>query len=103
MGPSGSGKSSLLYLLGGLDRPTKGEIEINGQQISKLNEDGLARYRQKTVGFIFQSFNLVSNLTALENVAYPLRFAGVDNKKRLARASELLKQVGLYDRAPPQT
>lgn len=99
MGPSGSGKSSLLYLLGGLDRPTKGEIEINGQQISKLNEDGLARYRQKTVGFIFQSFNLVPNLTALENVAYPLRFAGVDKKKRLARASELLKQVGLYDRA----
>lgn len=99
MGPSGSGKSSLLYLLGGLDRPTKGSIIVSGKEITKLNENDLARYRQKAAGFIFQSFNLVPNLTAIENVAYPLRFAGADKKQRLARAGELLKQVGLFDRA----
>ncbi|MCL4561517.1 MAG: ABC transporter ATP-binding protein [Chloroflexi bacterium] len=95
MGPSGSGKSTLLYLLGGLDRPTSGEIRVNGKILEELDENALALYRRHTVGFIFQSFNLVASMTALENVAFPMRFAGIPRRKRKERALELLRQVGL--------
>ncbi|MCL4868128.1 MAG: ABC transporter ATP-binding protein [Anaerolineae bacterium] len=98
MGPSGSGKSTLLYLIGGLDRPTSGEITVAGQTIQQMDENALAHYRQKTVGFIFQSFNLIPSLTALENVAFPLRFARVPRQQRLIKAYELLARVGLADR-----
>ena len=99
MGPSGSGKSTLLYLLGGLDRPTAGDITVAGQGIAGLDENALAAYRRRTVGFIFQSFNLVPTMTALENVAFPMRFAQVPARRRRGRALELLEQVGLQDRA----
>jgi putative ABC transport system ATP-binding protein len=99
MGPSGSGKSTLLYVLGGLDRPTSGRIEVDGQAISEMDENALARYRRRTVGFVFQSFNLISSLSALDNVAFPMRFAGTPGSQRRTRAFELLKQVGLADRA----
>jgi len=95
MGPSGSGKSTLLYLLGGLDRPTSGEIRVGGTDLNKLDENSLAVFRRSSMGFIFQSFNLVSSMTALENVAFPLRFSGIGGKERLRRARELLVQVGL--------
>ncbi len=95
MGPSGSGKSTLLYLLGGLDRPTSGTIIVNGQDLNTLDENALAVYRRNTVGFVFQQFNLVSSMTALENVAFPLRFGGVAAGLRSKRAKELLEQVGL--------
>ena len=98
MGPSGSGKSTLLYLMGGLDRPTSGSIEINGVALEKMDENDLAIYRRKTIGFIFQSFNLVSSMTALQNVAFPMRFSGVSGRERLKRAQELLKLVGLENR-----
>ncbi len=98
MGPSGSGKSTLLYLLGGLDRPTQGQIEVNGRSIDSLDENRLAVYRRHTIGFIFQSFNLIPSMTALENVAFPMRFAGISRRKRLARAADLLTQVGLAER-----
>ena len=99
MGPSGSGKSTLLYLLGGLDRPSAGSIEVNGQSIDKLDENDLAVFRRRTVGFIFQSFNLISSMTAVENVAFPMRFASVPRRERTTRALALLKQVGLENRA----
>jgi putative ABC transport system ATP-binding protein len=98
MGPSGSGKSTLLHLLGGLDRPTSGQVEVAGQSLEKLDENALAVYRRRTVGFIFQSFNLIPSLTALENAAFPLRFARVSRRQRQARAHELLERVGLGDR-----
>jgi putative ABC transport system ATP-binding protein len=98
MGPSGSGKSTLLYLLGGLDRPTQGQIAVNGRAIDSLDENKLALYRRHTVGFVFQSFNLIPSMTALENVAFPMRFAGISRRKRLARAADLLTQVGLAER-----
>lgn len=103
MGPSGSGKSTLLYLLGGLDRPTEGEIKIdvpfaNGRGIEQMDENQLAIFRRRTVGFIFQSFNLVSNMTALQNVAFPMRFGRTTNRQRNARAIEVLQRVGLGDR-----
>jgi putative ABC transport system ATP-binding protein len=98
MGPSGSGKSTLLYLLGGLDRPTQGQIEVNGRSIDSLDENRLAIYRRHTIGFVFQSFNLIPSMTALENVAFPMRFAGISRRKRLARAADLLTQVGLAER-----
>jgi len=99
MGPSGSGKSTLLYLLGGLDRPTSGSMEVDGQNVEQMDENDLAVFRRKKVGFIFQSFNLVSSMTALDNVAFPLRFSGVAGKQRSATAARLLKQVGLEKRA----
>ncbi|MCZ2128536.1 MAG: ABC transporter ATP-binding protein [Anaerolineales bacterium] len=99
MGPSGSGKSSLLYLLGGLDRPTAGEIYVNGERLDQMDENALARFRRKTMGFIFQSFNLISSMTALENVAFPMQFSGTPAARRNERAKELLAQVGLADRA----
>jgi putative ABC transport system ATP-binding protein len=98
MGPSGSGKSTLMYLLGGLDRPTSGRIIVNGQEVDGMDENTLAVYRRNTVGFIFQSFNLISSLTALENVAFPMRFAGVARSKRRDKARELLTRVGLETR-----
>jgi putative ABC transport system ATP-binding protein len=99
VGPSGSGKSTLLYLLGGLDRPTSGSIVVNGQAIDTLDENDLAVFRRRTVGFIFQSFNLVASMTALENVAFPMRFAHIPHRERTRRALALLKQVGLENRA----
>jgi len=98
MGPSGSGKSTLLYLLGGLDRATQGHIEVNGQVLDELDENALAVYRRRTVGFIFQSFNLIANMTAQQNVAFPMRFNHSTNRLRNQRATEVLKLVGLEDR-----
>jgi putative ABC transport system ATP-binding protein len=98
MGPSGSGKSTLLYLLGGLDRPTQGHIEVDGQIIDELDEDALAIYRRQAVGFIFQSFNLISNMTAEQNVAFPMRFNHASKRYRKERSREVLCQVGLEDR-----
>lgn len=97
-GPSGSGKSTLLYLLGGLDQPTKGHIWIEGQDITSLDENGLARLRQRMVGFVFQSFNLIPTMTAIENVAFPMIFARVPPDERQERAGHLLALVGLGDR-----
>jgi putative ABC transport system ATP-binding protein len=98
MGPSGSGKSTLLYLLGGLDRTTAGRIVVAGHALDKLDENSLAAYRRSVVGFIFQSFNLIPNLTAWENVAFPMRFAGISGRERRERAFALLERVGLADR-----
>lgn len=98
MGPSGSGKSTLLYLIGGLDRPTSGTIQVNDQTIDGLDENELARYRRRTVGFIFQSFNLIASMTAMQNVAFPMRFAGISTRQRNQKAAQVLKRVGLEDR-----
>jgi putative ABC transport system ATP-binding protein len=98
MGPSGSGKSTLLYLLGGLDRASSGLITVKDQRLDRMDENQLAHFRQRFVGFIFQSFNLVSNMTAAQNVAFPMRFARVPRKQRERRAAELLQRVGLGDR-----
>ena len=97
-GSSGSGKSTLMNLLGGLDTPTSGSIEVAGKLISRLKKDELARYRRVQVGMIFQSFNLISSYSALENVAFPLLFAGEGKKQRLERAGDMLKKVGLAPR-----
>jgi putative ABC transport system ATP-binding protein len=99
MGPSGSGKSTLLYLLGGLDRPTSGSILLDGVALERMDENALAIYRRKQMGFIFQSFNLIPTLSALDNVAFPMRFAGVGKRQRRSQAAGLLKQVGLEQRA----
>jgi len=99
MGPSGSGKSTLLYLVGGLDRPTTGQIRVDGARVDSIDENTLARFRRHTVGFIFQSFNLIPSMSAWENVAFPMRFAHVPARQRKARAMELLELVGLGDRA----
>jgi len=98
MGPSGSGKSTLLNLIGGLDRFNRGRILVDGVDIVTLNEDELAHYRQKEVGFIFQSYNLIPTLTALGNVELALLFAGVDKKERLQRSRDVLETVGLGER-----
>jgi putative ABC transport system ATP-binding protein len=95
MGPSGSGKSTLLHLLGGLDRPSSGQIWVRGQDITELDENGLAAYRRQEVGFVFQSFQLISTMTALENVAFPMLFARVPPARRRERAGFLLAAVGL--------
>jgi len=99
MGPSGSGKSTLLYLLGGLDRATTGEISVDGQRLDEMDENTLAHFRRRTMGFVFQSFNLIASMSALENVAFPMQFAGVATAERTDRARHLLDQVGLGDRA----
>lgn len=99
MGPSGSGKSTILHLLGGLDRPTSGHLKVGDQVLEDLNENALALYRRETIGFIFQSFNLISSMTALDNVSFPMRFARISRKARRERAMELLTRVGLADRA----
>ena len=98
MGPSGSGKSTLLYLVVGLDWPTSGEILVDNDEIGKMDENSLADYRRNKVGFIFQSFNLIANLSAEANVAFPLRFAGMKKKNRIERAEDLMEKVGLKDR-----
>ncbi|MGC9398665.1 MAG: ABC transporter ATP-binding protein [Anaerolineae bacterium] len=98
MGPSGSGKSTLLYLLGGLDRPTAGRIWIDGVDIATLDENELADYRRRKIGFVFQSFYLVPTMTALQNVEFPMIFAQVPAEAREARARSLLEMVGLGDR-----
>lgn len=98
MGPSGSGKSTLLYLVGGLDRPTGGQIAVNGQRLDEMDENKLALFRRQTVGFIFQSFNLIQSMTAEENVGFPMQFAGITPKARTFRSRELLEKVGLADR-----
>lgn len=99
MGPSGSGKSTLLYLLGGLDRPSAGQIEINGARLDQMDENQLAHFRRKTVGFIFQSFNLIQSMTAHENVGFPMQFAGISSPERDRRALQLLARVGLEERS----
>lgn len=99
MGPSGSGKSTLLYLIGGLDRPTSGSIQFEGASIEKMDENALAVHRRKSCGFIFQSFNLIQTMTALDNVAFPTRFARVKRGERLRRSADLLNRVGLTERA----
>ena len=98
-GPSGSGKSTLLYMIGGLDTPTSGSIIVHGRDLSGLDENELAFYRRQEVGYIFQSFNLISSMTAMENVSFPLRFSGVSPKERKERALQMLDLVGLADRA----
>jgi len=98
MGPSGSGKSTLLYLMGGLDRPTDGHIWVRDQDISALDENGLAVYRRRQVGFVFQTFNLISTMGALENVEFPMLFARVSPAQRRERARYLLELMGLADR-----
>lgn len=97
IGKSGSGKSTLLSLLGALDKPTSGTIMVDGKDITKLHDRALIKYRSKKIGFVFQQYNLVPNLTAIENVVLPMEFAGVKKKQRIARAVELLEQVGLDD------
>ena len=98
MGPSGSGKSSLLYLLGGLDRSTSGKITINEERLDQMDENALALFRRRTMGFIFQSYNLITSMNALENVAFPMQFTGIPVSERSERARQLLEQVGLSDR-----
>jgi putative ABC transport system ATP-binding protein len=98
MGPSGSGKSTLLHLMGCLDRPTEGKVLFEGTDVSTMRSAALARIRNRRVGFVFQSFNLSPNLTALGNVELPMVFAGVPRRERLARARELLSRVGLRER-----
>jgi putative ABC transport system ATP-binding protein len=99
MGPSGSGKSTLLYLLGGLDRATSGQISVDGARLDEMDENALALFRRRTMGFVFQSFNLIPSMSALENVAFPMQFAGVSSAQRNQQARNLLKRVGLEDRA----
>jgi putative ABC transport system ATP-binding protein len=99
MGPSGSGKSTLLHLLGGLDRPSEGHIEVDGNSLETMDENELAVFRRREVGFIFQSFNLIPSMTALENVLFPLRFARYPRRQRRQRSMEALRKVGLEDRA----
>jgi ABC-type lipoprotein export system ATPase subunit len=99
MGPSGCGKSTLLHLLGGLDRPSAGEIWLAGQRIDQMSERGMAALRRDAVGFVFQAFHLMDELTAAENVELPVLLAGRPPRAARRRASELLQQVGLADRA----
>jgi putative ABC transport system ATP-binding protein len=98
MGPSGSGKSTLMNLIGCLDVPTSGTYFLNGQNISQMGEDQLADLRNQTLGFVFQNFNLLPKLTARDNVALPLLYAGVNKKERSRRAEEVLEKVGLAER-----
>jgi putative ABC transport system ATP-binding protein len=98
MGPSGCGKSTMLNIIGGLDRPSEGSVFIDGVNLSGLDDEALTRIRREKIGFIFQFFNLLPSLTALENVALPLHLAGEGRRKAAARAEELLGIVGLLDR-----
>jgi len=98
MGPSGSGKSSLMYMLGLLDTPSKGKIYLQGQDTSNFSQDKLAEVRGKKIGFIFQQFNLLQNLTALENVMLPMIFQGISESKRKEKAKKLLESVNLGQR-----
>jgi putative ABC transport system ATP-binding protein len=98
MGPSGSGKSTLMNLLGCLDTPTSGSYELNGKDVSNMTDDELAEIRNKEIGFVFQTFNLLPRTTALENVALPMVYAGISKSNRKIRAEEVLAEVGLADR-----
>jgi putative ABC transport system ATP-binding protein len=99
MGPSGSGKSTLMNIIGCLDRPTSGTYVLNGKDVSRMESDELAGIRNVEIGFVFQQFNLLPRLTAWENVALPLIYAGISKKEREERAREMLAKVGLGDRA----
>jgi putative ABC transport system ATP-binding protein len=99
MGPSGSGKSTLMNILGCLDSPTAGKYVLNGQDVSKMPDDQLADVRNKEIGFVFQQFNLLPRLTALENVALPLVYAGTSRKLRTEMAMEVIQKVGLEERS----
>ena len=98
VGPSGSGKSTLMNIVGCLDRPTGGTYHLAGTPVATLDDDGLARLRSRTIGFVFQSYNLLPRTSALENVATPLLYQGVSRKERLARAADALERLGLGDR-----
>jgi putative ABC transport system ATP-binding protein len=98
MGPSGSGKSTLLHLIAAMDRPSGGEIRVLGQDLRALSDRAIAKWRNEKVGFIFQSFNLIPVLTAMENVELPLKLTGLNKKERLDHASTALRLVGLADR-----
>ncbi len=99
MGPSGSGKSTLMYIMGCLDRPTKGKVLIKGKDVSKLDDDALSQIRREYIGFVFQAYNLIANLTALENVMLPMAFRGVVGEEAEKKALELLRMVGMEKRA----
>src|SRR5579875_1264468 len=99
MGPSGSGKSTLMNILGCLDTPTSGKYILNGKDVSRTSDNELAEVRNKEIGFVFQQFNLLPRLTAVENVALPLVYAGVPKKIRYEKAIHVLEQVGLADRS----
>ncbi|MFN3951024.1 MAG: ABC transporter ATP-binding protein [Thermaurantimonas sp.] len=98
MGPSGSGKSTLMNIIGCLDTPTSGDYILNGKDVSRMDDDQLARIRNKEIGFVFQTFNLLPRVTALENVSQPLIYSGVPKSERLEKAREVLIKVGLSDR-----
>ena len=103
VGPSGSGKTTLLNVIGALDRPTRGRVFLNGQDLAALNQRELSAVRCRSVGFVFQTFNLIPNLTALENVSLPMEFAGVQGRAASAQAASLLERVGLASRASHTT
>lgn len=98
MGKSGSGKSTLLQVIGGLQRPTKGKVFINGVDLSKLNENELAIFRRKNIGFVFQAYNLIPSLTAIENIELPMIFFNIQQKVRQEKAKNILYKMGLSDR-----
>ncbi len=98
MGPSGSGKSTLMNILGCLDSPSSGSYKLNNTEVSEMTDDALAMVRNKEIGFIFQTFNLLPRLSSLENVALPMVYAGLGKKERLERAAEVMGMVGLKDR-----
>ena len=98
MGPSGSGKSTLMNIIGCLDSPSAGHYELNGQDVARMEEDALAEIRNREIGFVFQTFNLLPRYTALENIALPLIYAGLGREERERRAKEVIEQVGLTDR-----
>jgi len=102
MGPSGSGKSTLMNLLGCLDTPTSGSYILNGKDVSQMHDDDLAEIRNKEIGFVFQTFNLMPRTTALDNVALPMIYAGYSKSERIVRATEVLAQVALNDRMDHQ-